>query len=230
MTADRQLIELADGLWVAQAPLRFLGTHLGARMTVVRLSNGELWVHSPVAMNEALLQELKTLGQVRHIVAPNLFHHLFVSETATAFPDATLYAAPGLSDKRADIHFHETLGATVPAAWRGDLEFMRVDGTSLGEMVFFHAASRTLISSDLVQNFGTPTHLWTRVYVGLQGLENRCGHSLIVKMTYRDKAAARGCIDALLDWDFDRVVLAHGNVISTGGKEKVREAFDWLAG
>lgn len=227
---ESHLIPLDDDLWVADAPFRFLGTHLGTRMTVVRLSTGELWLHSPVPLDEQLKVELDAIGRVRHIVAPNLYHHLYVGHAAAAYPEATVYGVPGLADKRQDLTLHETLGEGVPAAWQGDLEQMAVDGTLLGETVFFHPATRTLISSDLVQNFGSSDHWWTRLYLGLQNIDNRFAHSLIVKLCYRDKPTARASIDALFTWDFDRVILAHGAVLECGGQTKMREAFEWLAG
>jgi hypothetical protein len=47
-------------------------------------------------------------------------------------------------------------------------------------------------------------------------------------MAFRDKQAARRSVAAILEWDFDRVVVSHGQVLETGGHEQFRAAFAWL--
>jgi hypothetical protein len=64
------LHEVAPGLWVVERPQRFAGAELGARMTVIRLADGGLFVHSPVALDPALSRELTALGEVRCVIAP----------------------------------------------------------------------------------------------------------------------------------------------------------------
>ena len=49
-----------------------LGLRLGTRMTVVRLTNGGLLLHSPVLMSPALREELDAIGPVSHIVCPDM--------------------------------------------------------------------------------------------------------------------------------------------------------------
>ena len=72
--------QLASDLWVSDTPLRFLGLEVGARMTVVRLPDGGLWLHSPVRAAPELVREVQALGPVTCLVAPNKLHHLFVGE------------------------------------------------------------------------------------------------------------------------------------------------------
>ena len=92
-------------MWVAQAPLRFYGIPFGTRMTVVRLRNGALWLHSPIGIDAALERALRELGEVRFVVSPNKLHHLYLADAQAAFPEAELYAPPGLSRKRPKLRF-----------------------------------------------------------------------------------------------------------------------------
>jgi hypothetical protein len=87
---EHPMERVADGVWVADAPFSFFGVRLGTRMTVVRLRDGGLFVHSPVPLTPALRAEVDALGSVRHIVAPNIAHHLYVGEWKEAYPDALL--------------------------------------------------------------------------------------------------------------------------------------------
>jgi hypothetical protein len=72
------LKSIAHEVWVADQPLKFFGLALGSRMTVIRLPDGRLWVHSPVRLDEELLSELQALGPVGFLVAPSKVHHLFI--------------------------------------------------------------------------------------------------------------------------------------------------------
>lgn len=220
--------KLADNLWIVSTPQSFLGIHVGTRMTAVRLSSGHLWLHSPVPLDDEALASLKALGEVGHIVAPNLYHHLYVGEVASRFPSAQVHVASGLDKKRKDLKVDSILGDEPPEAWRKDLDQIKIDGTWLGETVFFHRATQTLISSDLVENFATSNHWLTRLYLKVQGLEHRLKVAWLLRLCYRDKEKARACIDRMLEWDFDRVILAHGANIEADGREKLREAFAWL--
>jgi hypothetical protein len=67
---------ITDGIWSTTRPLRFLGLETGTRMTIVRLANGGLFVHSPVGLDPALRAEVDALGPVGAIVASSLFHNL----------------------------------------------------------------------------------------------------------------------------------------------------------
>ena len=44
----------------------------------------------------------------------------------------------------------------------------------------------------------------------------------------KDKDALRAWRDRVLQWDFDRVVPCHGQVLESGGREALRDGFSWL--
>ena len=92
-----------ENVWVAEPPLRFGAIELGARMTIIRLDDSSLVLHSPISLTEPLRAELDSIGPVRYVVAPNRFHHLFAAEYAAAYPGSSLYVAPGLQEKRPDL-------------------------------------------------------------------------------------------------------------------------------
>ena len=115
---------VADRLWTREMPLTLFGLKVSTRMSVVRLS-GEgrgLWLHSPVALDRRLRETLDALGRVRFVVCPNRGHHMFAGEYFAAYPDASVYAAPGLSEKRPDLPFHGVLGDEPEPGWGQDLE------------------------------------------------------------------------------------------------------------
>jgi hypothetical protein len=225
----RPLRALALDLWVAERPLRFLGMELGTRMTVLRLADGGLLLHSPVRLEPRLRAELDALGPVRTLVAPNRFHHLFVADYFAAYPDASGYAAPGLDQKRSDLRFHDVLDDEPPPLWAGQLDQLVFRAMPiLNEVVFFHPATRTLIITDLVFNVQRAESLIDRVLLQLDGVYRRVALGRVERLFIRDKRAARASIDRMLAWDFDRLVLAHGDVLERGGRDALRAAFTWL--
>ncbi len=221
--------QLAADLWVVERPLRFGGLPLGTRMTVLRLSDGALVLHSPVALDPELRDQLLRLGSPRFAIAPNRFHHLFIGQYRKAFPEVQLFAAPGLPEKRPDLRFDAVLSDEPPPAWAGQLDQEHFKGYPLmGEVVFFHRASRTLITCDLAFNISADAPLATRLTFRLIGGYRRLGPTLMERTMVRDRAAARGSLERILSWDFDRVIVAHGEVLEVGGPEALRAGYHWL--
>lgn len=107
-----------EGVWIDTRPAKFWGVETGSRMTVVRLSEGGLFVHSPVALDEETRREIDALGEVRAVVAPSLFHHLHVAGWLSRYPSAVVAACPGLEWKRPDLAFTAVLGDQAPPCGR----------------------------------------------------------------------------------------------------------------
>ncbi|KAK0358279.1 hypothetical protein LTR94_036056, partial [Friedmanniomyces endolithicus] len=91
-------------------------------MAVIRLAGGDLFVWSPVALTEGLRAEVDALGEVRHLVAPNALHHLFVAEWKAAWPAARIYAAPGLQQKRDDLEIDHELDGAALHIWSKEID------------------------------------------------------------------------------------------------------------
>jgi hypothetical protein len=229
MTRTDPLREITKNVWVAEGEARFWGAGLETRMTVLRLRDGGLFVHSPICLTPELKAALESVGPVRFVVAPNKYHHLFVGDYPAAFPDARLYAAPGLDRKRPDLTFHETLTDRAPAEWAEEIDPLVFWALPIfNEVVFLHRPSRTLVTTDLVFNFREIESRLLRLAMRLNGAYGRFGPSRLVRLLTRDRASARESIQQILDWEFDRVVMAHGEIVETEGRKALRGAFAWL--
>ncbi len=221
--------KLDEGLWVQERPLGLLGIQVGARMTVARLEDGGLFVHSPVALDDHLRGDLDALGPVRYVVAPNKLHHIFVGPYRDAYPNARFYAAPGLREKRSELSFDAELGDEPPLEWRDEIDQQILHGIPrANEVVFLHRASRTLILTDSAFNVFEVESLLSQLFFRLIGVHRRFGPSKIFRRLVRDPAAARRAIDAVLCWDFERVIVSHGIVLQRGGHRLLRAAWAWL--
>ena len=222
--------KLSDDLWIQASPQSFFGLQLGTRMTVVRLQDGGLLLHSPIPLAADMKAEVDAIGPVRHIVAPSQGHHLYVGEWKSAYPNALLHAATGLAKRRKDLAIdHELMGETH-ADWRNDLETTFLDGAMLNETVFLHRPSRSLIVADAVENFDTSSHWPTRTYLKLADIHGKPGVSRSLRPFFRDRKRARRSIDEILTWDFGRIILSHGDIIDSDANDALREAYYWLKG
>jgi uncharacterized protein DUF4336 len=226
---DETLTALAPDLWVATRALKIAVGDIGTRMTVVRLADGGLFLHSPVRLDDATRRALDAIGPVRCVVAPSAVHHLHVGDYLAAYPEARTFGAPGVAAKRADLRFDAELSDEAPPEWRGVLEQHLFRGASLmNEVVFFHAKSRTLILTDLAFNMRSWPRGRARIFAFLVGAVGRFGPHRVVRLGIRDRRAAAESVRRILLWDFDRVTVTHGEVVESGGKRLFGEAFAYL--
>lgn len=226
--ADEALTKLAPDVWVATRPLAMWIGDIGCRMTVLRLASGELLLHSPVPLDAPTREAVDRLGRVRWILGPSKVHHFHLGVWASAYPDALLCGVPGLAEKRRDLPFGCVLDArTASELWRDEIRAVPFEGAPLmNEIVLFHPASRTLVLTDLAFNVGTRNE--ARLFHRLVGAHRGFGPHRIARSAIRDKAAARRSLDAILSWDFDRVVVSHGDVLESGGHAAVERTFSFL--
>lgn len=219
---------ITDGIWGTTRPLRFFGLETGTRMTVVRLTNGSLFVHSPIALDADLRHAVDALGRVAAVVSPSLFHHLYAGEWRTAYPNAVLCCCPGLERKRADLPWDRVLGDVPEPEWRDDIDQVFFGARTLeNEVVFFHRPTRTIILCDAIFNLGTHPSPLTRVVSFLMG-GREPGATWLERIMIRNRGAAREQIGRMLAWNAERIVLAHGDIIPSGGRAVLERAYAWL--
>jgi Domain of unknown function (DUF4336) len=230
---------LAPNLWIVDQP-DFGGlARIGTRMTVIRLADGGLFLHSPTLFDDETRQALDALGNVRAVIAPSRAHHLFVADYVKAWPTAKLYGPPGLTGDiqdfrgrfgaRRDLKLDSILGDEAPPEWAGQIEQHLFKGArALNEVVFFHPSSRSVIFTDLVFNVLADAK-GGQVFYALVGAKGHFGPHRLIRLMIRDHAAARESVARILNWNFDRVIVTHGNVLESGGREKFAKAFSYLS-
>jgi hypothetical protein len=220
-------------IWTADGPevVAILGFHYPTRMAVVRLSGNDLFVWSPVALTSDLQAATDALGTVRHLVAPNSLHHVFIADWKRAYPDARTYATPGLQAKRKDIAFDENLESARIAGWPEEIEHVLMPNGITNEVVFFHRPSGTVIFTDLIQQFPSRWFSGWRAVVAKWDLMLGPEPSVPRKfrMAFTDRRAARDSLERILDWPAEKVLMAHGTPVAENGRAFIRRAFGWLS-
>lgn len=101
----------------------------------------------------------------------------------------------------------------------------------MSEFEFFHLASRTLILTDLIENFEPE-----KLNVGMRWLA-RVGGVLDpdgktpcdMRLTFlRNKDQIRATIQTMISWKPERIVIAHGRWYDSNGVAELKRAFRWL--
>jgi hypothetical protein len=237
MTQPRNL---APNLWIVDQDAFDAGAgKVGTRMTVIRLADGGLFLHSPTKLDDETRQALDAIGEVRAVIAPSRAHHLFVSDYIKTWPRAKLYGPPGLVGDiqdfrvrlgvRRDLKLDSVLSDESDRSWAGQIEQHLFKGAPwLNEVVFFHPSSRSLIFTDLVMNVPADRKGGQFFYT-VVGAKGRFGPHRMVRLMIRDRVAARESVARILRWDFDRVIVTHGDVLESGGPAKFAEAFSFLS-
>ena len=226
------LEEFGPSLYVAEGPtVSFYGFPYPTRMAVVRLSDGGVWVWSPVALTDELASSVEAIGPVRHIVSPNKIHHLFLGEWAERWPDARLYAPPGLARKKPEIHFDADLSDEPDPAWAADIDQVIFRGSlAMGEVVFFHRASCTTIICDLIERHPQEKVLGLKgKLMQLDGLVGEHGSTPREwRASFLRRGPARAALQKVLGWKPNRLLIAHGECAQTGATEIISDALSWI--
>jgi len=224
---------------VVDGPLEYFTTAgvrlplpFSTRMTVVRLANGDLFLHSPIAFDAGLAEQLRTMGTVRHLVSPNQFHYAHIGEWGRAFPDAVTWASPRVRRRaRArgiDVQFKRDLPINPPDEWRDEIEQTVVPGGYFGEFVFFHKQSRTLMLADTILNLeldklGQPWRFaaWlTGMYYPDGGIFFGMRLPLLLQ-----RRKTRAAVGKMLAWRPECIIVSHGRCFEANGSAVLRRVF-----
>ena len=230
---------IAENAWIVDGPeitMRYLGFGLPfpTRMTVFRLADGALWIHSPTPISDSLAREVTALGNVRFLIAPNALHFWWIGDWKERFPQALAYAAPGVRKAAAGrfTAFDADLGDEPPSEWAGQIEQTLVRGDFFSEVVFLHNESRTLVLTDLIENF-EPGRIrchgmrWLTRIGGVCDPDGKTPYDM--RLTFlRHRAAVRANVSRMLDWRPQRAIVAHGRWYEHDAVRELERAFRWV--
>lgn len=226
------LEEFGPSLFVADGPVvSFFGFPYPTRMAVARLRDGSAWVWSPIALPPELERAIDAIGPVRHIVSPNKIHHLFMKEWADRWPEALLYAPPGLARRRRDLHFHAEFGDEADPAWAADIDQVIFRGSiAMAEVVFFHRPSRTAIVGDLVQRHDPAQMRGLKgMLMRVDGLVGEDGSTPREwRASFLRRGPGRAARARVLEWKPERLLIAHGACAQRDATRILARALAWM--
>ena len=202
--------KVSDSLLYFSLDHSFMGTNLGARMVAIKLSSGDVWLHSPIPITEAIKKELEALGVVRYIVAPNLFHHLYLKAAHDLYPDATVYAPKGIEKKVKGLTYEPLSLLNLP--WADEIKSFQVPSVpAIKETIFYHDHSKSLILTDLFFNV-SGNSWWSKLFFTLNGIQDKCATSRLFNAQIKDKVQFKAWLLEIEKLPYRRLIMAHGRV------------------
>lgn len=224
MKVDVKLKSIAPDLWVMSFPLKMLGADLQRNVTLMRLPSRKVIIHSTAPFGAIDIETIDRIGEPVWLLDVLLRHDTFSAEGSDAFPAAKYLVPDGF-----EAHGVATRPLLPPPPeWEGEVMVAPVNGVpSYGEIAVFHRASRTLVVGDLLFNFRNKRPFWTKLLMKLGCVNGKFnpGVSRPFKNAIEDEAAFAASLRGILEWDFDRIIVGHGDPIAKGGREKLRAAF-----
>lgn len=233
-----QLKPVVDDVWIVDGPeirfrYGFLRIPFPTRMTVVRLPSGQMWIHSPVALSDELASQIKRIGPVSHLVAPNTIHYWWVGEWKRRFPDAQVWAVSRLDPgAKKRMPPHAVLNNEPPREWNGAIDQVIVEGSRIMEADFFHRPSRTLLLTDIIENF-EKERVHSRFYRWLFRLGGALDPDGMMPSDLRTSFAKqrdqlRAAVKQMIAWQPERLIIAHGRWYPCNAVAELRRAFRWV--
>jgi hypothetical protein len=216
---------IGEDIWVHNDTMKLMGTTLALRMTIIKLSSGLLWVHSPTALDAALKNEIAKLGPVGFIVGASNGHNIWLQQWQDAFPDAHLYVSGGIP-KKLKLKNYQLLDEKTDNVWADDLQLAYMPAVSFfNESVFLHNKSASLIVTDLIQNHSAKrpagfAGFITRFLLEPLGFKGMCiAPPLKLGFTIKDKPNFAAFIEKIRVWNFKRIIVTHGDIIESNAKQ-----------
>lgn len=208
------------GVRILASKLRSPVAALPLRTAAIELQQGQvLW--SPASTLDA--STFRALGPVSDIIAPNLLHTGGMPVAAEAHPTARRWGPPGAQAKQPAMSWKELGGDAWPHD--SELSVLPIDGMpDVREFAFLHHASGTLFLTDLAFHVTEPVGLLTGLLLRAVGTWRRFAVSRLFLTQVRDRKALEASIAKLVEWDFENVVVAHGQMVLGDGRTRLLAA------
>ena len=212
---------LAPDVLVQDFPFSMLGIPLGGRSTLLRAKDGTAVLISPGPADAAFDREVEMAGSLV-LVAPNGFHHLHLEDARRRHPSAHTVAA-GLAQKKVRTPVDETLS---PTSLPGGFLVLPIEGApAVDESWIFHEASGTLVITDFAFHLRGEYNAFVRTFLRWNQSLGTFGPTKHGLGQVKDRKAFRRSVDRALELPISRIVVSHGDVVETEGRDVLRAGF-----
>jgi hypothetical protein len=232
---------VADDVWIVDGPVirfgpRWFSAPFPTRATIFRLPGERLFIHSPTPLIGDLKTEIARLGMPNWIIGPNRLHYWWIPDWHAAYPEARIFLAPGIKRQAGDrLAFDgEPLDRGSGYPWDDGIATLAVAGSYMTEVVFFHRPSRTLLLTDLIENFetdriGSPLMRFLTWAGGVRDPDGSTPRDMRLTLL-QNRAAVKAAATRMIEWNPERVILAHGRWYDRDGRAELCRAFRWILG
>jgi Domain of unknown function (DUF4336) len=229
---------VADDVWIIDGPVIRFGPALlrmpfSTRATIIRLPGAALFVHSPTPLAPELQAQIADIGQPRWIIGPNRLHYWWIPDWRAAYPEAEVYVAPKTKQQaggRLDFNCR-LLDRSAGYPWDDHIATLPINGSYMTEIAFFHHRSRTLVLTDLIENFEprklkSPVMRWLAWIGGVRDPDGSTPRDMRTTFS-KNKPDVKAAVAKMIDWKPQAVILAHGRWYDREGCAELQRAFRW---
>ena len=222
MSAGAIWRQLTDDVALISFPWRTLGIDFKRNVTLLRLGDGRVIIHSSAPFTEQDIAAIRRCGQPAWLVEVTLMHDTFAKQGYQAFPDLPYLAPEGFAEATG---ISTTPLCPPPSDWAEEIDVLKLGGVRSNEHALFHRRSRTLVPADLFFSFPENIRGWPRFFVRhFMRLPRLFGVSAFFRrLVVRDKEAFKRSLNSLLALDFERLVVAHSESIEKDAKRAVEQ-------
>jgi hypothetical protein len=217
--------QMAEDVVVMSFPLRTFGIDFRRNVTLLRLADRRVVIHSAAPFTEQNIADIRRFGDPAWLIDATLMHDTFAQEGHAALPDLPYFAPEGFA-KPSGVSTQSL--SSPPPDWSGEIEVLRIDGTRKREHALFHRRSRTLVVADLFFSLPAGTKGWPRFFarhiMRLPQAPRLFGVISFFRFMICDKRAFQSSMHALLQWDFEKVIVAHWEPVEIEAKQIVQQA------
>src|SRR5215212_3964134 len=203
-------------------PWRVLGIDFRRNVTLLRLNNGRVVVHSTARFGEKDIAAIRGFGDAAWLIDATLLHDTFAKEGRAALPHLPYLAPEGFA---AVTGIPTQSLCPPPPEWTGEIDVIKIEGTRKNEHALFHRRSRTLVVADLFFSMPPETRGWSRFFARhFMRLPRLFGISAFFRLVINDRPAFERSVNSLRKLDFENLIVAHSEPLVGNAKPTVAQA------
>lgn len=212
--AHETLLRLAENLhWVRGS---IPGMSLKRVMTIARLEDGGLVLHSAIALEEAAQKQLEALGEPRFLIVPNPGHRLDAPAYKKRYPKLSVFAPKGAREKVSEVV--AVAGSYEDFPQSNAVRFETLNGVAEmeGAMLVRSSDGTSVVLNDVMFNMDRKKDPLGFFFTTLLGSAPGPRVSRLAKLVYvKDKRALRADFERFAAIpDLVRVIVAHEKIAS----------------
>ncbi len=208
-----KLRQAATGIWCLESYFLALGCKGSLRMSVIETQRG-LVIYSPVSLTPDHVRQIDSIGHVSTIIAPNLYHHMFLRDCATIYNKARVLVPQGLISKIGTVARAEVIDDNTVLGPPNEIEHFTFSGHGLRETILYHVPSRTLITGDLLYNYTPDQFFAEKLWFRLIGCYGKPDVAFYHRFSIKDRASAANLIRRVNSWQVSQVIMSHGRILT----------------
>ncbi|MDB5829882.1 MAG: hypothetical protein JWQ73_4102 [Variovorax sp.] len=208
------LEEIDSGIFAVVGEIPMPLMELPRRMTIIKLRDGGLVIWSAIALDEATMSQVESIGAPRYLVVPSDHHRLDAAAWKARYPELQVVTPAGSREKTAEV---VPVDATTVDFGDPGVRFLSVPGTREEEaaLVVRRPGGTTLVLNDIVGNIRHSSGFggWVLRRMGLAGDEAQIPTAVSL-LIVKDKADLSAQLVAWADLEqLKRIVVSHGDII-----------------